>query len=129
MKVFRWNIPSPAGYYYHHHYDSGSSSNVGPTSIVPNPAYIKWCQQDHMVVNYITSTLTKPVLTMTVGHDSAQEVWECLHQHYSQKAVAYSANLHFQLLNLHKGIQTVANYVRHTKGLVLKWYQAVIFLS
>lgn len=49
-----------------------------PTAISsPNPDLATWIQQDQLVVSYITTTLTKNIVSITIGCDTAKEVWEC----------------------------------------------------
>lgn len=85
--------------------------------MVPNPEYLTWYQHDQLVVSYITSTLSEPILALTVGHDTAKAVWDCLEEHFSQNSIANAANLRFQLLDLHKGTRSVTEFLQHAKNL------------
>ncbi|KAM2258319.1 hypothetical protein ACFX1S_003409 [Malus domestica] len=41
---------------------------------IPNPALLTWIQQDQLVVSYITTTLTKPIISLTIGCETAQTI-------------------------------------------------------
>jgi hypothetical protein len=84
---------------------------------VPNPAYSTWHQADQLVVSYLTTTLTEPVLAMTVGSTTSHEIWECLRQHFAQQSIANAANIRFQLLDMSKGAKTINEYLQHAKSL------------
>jgi hypothetical protein len=40
----------------------------------PNPAYAKWFQEDQLVISYLTTTLTEPILSVTVGHETSKAI-------------------------------------------------------
>ncbi|KAB2633275.1 hypothetical protein D8674_029522 [Pyrus ussuriensis x Pyrus communis] len=42
---------------------------------IPNPALLTWIQQDQLVVSYITTTMTKPIISLTIGCETAQAIW------------------------------------------------------
>lgn len=94
--------------------DTGASASASPP---PNPAYAKWFQEDQLVVSYLTTTLTEPILSVTVGHDTSKAIWDCLQQYFSQQSVANAANFRFQLLDMNKGAQSVSAYLQHAKSL------------
>lgn len=90
---------------------------VGDAPPEPNPAYQKWYKQDQLVVSYLTTTLTEPILSITVGHDTSHAIWECLRAHFAQQSVANASNIRFQLLDLNKGSKTISEFLQHAKSL------------
>ncbi|KAK0589209.1 hypothetical protein LWI29_011097 [Acer saccharum] len=70
----------------------------------PNPAYLKWFQQDQLVVSYLVATMTKLMLSLIVGKSTALEMWTCLKDNFSQQSIANAANIHFQLMDMTKAI-------------------------
>ena len=74
--------------------DSDSSS-VTTTSILLNPYFAQWHQQDQLVVSYITATLTEHVIALTIGHDSAQAIRACLQRRFAHGSVKNSAALRY----------------------------------
>ncbi|CAL2240196.1 unnamed protein product [Prunus armeniaca] len=94
-----------------------SSPTDAPAATVhsPNPALLTWIQQDQLVVSYITTTLTKPIISLTIGCETAQAIWECLHHHFSQTSIASSASLQFQLLDIMKGTKSLNKYLLQVK--------------
>lgn len=104
--------------------DSDSTSAVTTTTLtsstIANPEFLKWYQQDQLVVSYITSTLTEPVLALTVVYDSAQAIWNCLQRRFAHFSVTNSATFRYQLLDLTKGSRLVADYLQQAKSLADK---------
>ncbi|CAL2240705.1 unnamed protein product [Prunus armeniaca] len=94
-----------------------------PPTLPPQPLplpndFLSWYQQDQLVVSYITITLSPDVLSLTVGHEFAQSIWECLQNHYAQHNLASASILRFQLHNMPKRSQTIDEYLNHAKYLV-----------
>ena len=51
------------------------SSTDAPAAIhTLNQALFTWIQQDQLVVSYITTTFTKPIISLTIGCDTAHEI-------------------------------------------------------
>ncbi|XP_021825000.1 uncharacterized protein LOC110766050 [Prunus avium] len=88
--------------------DPPNSSSVTATTLtLPNPDFLLWYKQDQIIVSYLTSTLSEPVLALTVDYDTSKEIWDCLQTHFAQKSIASAANLHFQLFDMTKGTKIV----------------------
>ncbi|CAL8171708.1 unnamed protein product [Prunus armeniaca] len=98
--------------------DTTTSTPPTTTSITNlNPDFLSWYQQDQLVVSYITTTLSPTVLSLTIGHDSAKSIWECLQNHYTQRNLASASSLRFQLHDMSKGSKTIDDYLNHAKSL------------
>ncbi|KAK0601255.1 hypothetical protein LWI29_022481 [Acer saccharum] len=107
-----------------YHYMDGSAP--APTPVVfladdgsasPNPAYLKWFQQDQLVVSYLVATMTEPMLSLIVGKATALEMWSCLKDNFSQQSVANATNTRFQLMDMTKGTKTISAYLQHAKSM------------
>ncbi|KAK0583956.1 hypothetical protein LWI29_005558 [Acer saccharum] len=83
----------------------------------PNPAYLKWFQQDQLVVSYLVATMTEPMLSLIVSKSKALEMWMCLKDNFSQQPVANAANIRFQLMDMSKGTKSISAYLQHVKSL------------
>lgn len=68
------------------------------------------------MVNYLTSTLSETILSLTVGITSSQAICH-LHAHFSQASVANATNICFQLLALTKGSRSISNYLYQAKSI------------
>lgn len=98
--------------------DAPSGQGVPPLPVrIPNPAYEQWFVNDQLTVSILTTTLTEPIAALTIGFDTAKEIWDCLARHFSQKSVASAASLKMQLLDLKKGNQSIDEYLRHAKSI------------
>ncbi|KAK0570558.1 hypothetical protein LWI29_003180 [Acer saccharum] len=84
---------------------------------VPNPAYLKWFQQDQLIVSYLVSTLTEPMLSLIVGKTDALNMWTGLKDNFSQHSVANATNIRFRLMDMSKGTKTISAYLQHAKSL------------
>ncbi|KAK0591229.1 hypothetical protein LWI29_037289 [Acer saccharum] len=73
-------------------------------TVGPNPAYLKWFQQDQLIVSYLVATMTEPMLSLIVGKSTALEIWTCLKDNFSQQSIANAANIYFQLMDMTKAI-------------------------
>ncbi|KAK0579792.1 hypothetical protein LWI29_031511 [Acer saccharum] len=107
-----------------YHYVDGSAPAPTPVVLLaddgsasPNPAYLKWFQQDQLVVSYLVATMTEPMLSLIVGKATALEMWSCLKDNFSQQSVANAANTRFQLMDMTKGTKTISAYLQHAKSL------------
>ncbi|KAK0571835.1 hypothetical protein LWI29_022414 [Acer saccharum] len=97
---------------------AAATTNTDTTAVpVPNPAYLKWFQQDQLVVSYLVSTITEPMLSLIVGKTNAFDMWICLRDNFSQHSVANAANIRFQLMDMSKGTKTIFAYLQYAKSL------------
>ncbi|CAL9007449.1 unnamed protein product [Prunus brigantina] len=77
------------------------------TLIQPNLAHALWYKQDQLLISYLTSTLSEPILHPTIGCDTTRDIWDCLQRHFSQSSQANETILRFQLMDMQKGSQTI----------------------
>jgi hypothetical protein len=70
-----------------------------------------WNTRDQALLTLINSTLSPSVLSMVVGHNSAQEVWKTLEHRFTSTSRANVLNLKIELHNLKKGTESVSLYL------------------
>ncbi|KAK0603023.1 hypothetical protein LWI29_000566 [Acer saccharum] len=125
--VIRWNFKLAPSLYHYVDGIAPAPSTLLPAATttdvdtavvpVPNPVYLKWFQQDQLVVSYLVSTLTEPMLSLIVGKTNAFDMWTCLKDNFSQHSFASAANIRFQLMDMSKGTKTISAYLQHAKSL------------
>lgn len=84
-----------------------TNTTTTATLIQPNLAHALWYQQDQLLISYLTSTLSKPILHPIIGYDTTRDIWDCLQYHFSQSSQANETILRFQLMNMQKSSQTI----------------------
>jgi hypothetical protein len=80
------------------------TSESGETSLLPNPAYARWIQQDQIILSTIISSLSESLMTHIVGLSTAHDVWLTLERMFHHLASSYansSPTQHFQAKVLH----------------------------
>lgn len=50
----------------------------GKPSLTIDPAFLAWSKQDNMLVSWIKSTLSEPVLTQVISLRTAYDIWQSL---------------------------------------------------
>ena len=87
----------------------------GTLTTVVNPEFQFWNTKDQAVLTLINSTLSPAVLSMVVGHNSAQVVWKTLEHRFTSTSRANVLNLKIELHNLKKGTESVSLYLQKVK--------------
>jgi hypothetical protein len=80
-----------------------------------NPSFLSWKKRDKALLTLIYSTLSPPVLSMVVGLNSAQEVWNTLEQRFTSTARANVLNLKLELQSVKKGNDSINAYMQRVK--------------
>ena len=88
----------------------------GNLTSAANPEFKIWNTRDQAFLTLINSTLSTPVLSMVVGHNSAQAVWKTLEQRFTSTSRANVLNLKIELHNLKKGGESVNSYLQKVKN-------------
>uniref|UniRef100_A0A2N9HY44 CCHC-type domain-containing protein n=1 Tax=Fagus sylvatica TaxID=28930 RepID=A0A2N9HY44_FAGSY len=88
----------------------------GNLTSAANPEFKIWNTRDQALLTLINSTLSTPVLSMVVGHNSAQAVWKTLEQRFTSTSRANVLNLKIELHNLKKGGESVNSYLQKVKN-------------
>uniref|UniRef100_A0A2N9FKJ8 Integrase catalytic domain-containing protein n=1 Tax=Fagus sylvatica TaxID=28930 RepID=A0A2N9FKJ8_FAGSY len=76
----------------------------GNCTTAVNPDFQLWNTRDQALLTLINSTLSFAVLSMVVGHNSAQAVWKTLEHRFTSTSRANILNLKIELHNLKKGL-------------------------
>uniref|UniRef100_A0A2N9I8B6 CCHC-type domain-containing protein n=1 Tax=Fagus sylvatica TaxID=28930 RepID=A0A2N9I8B6_FAGSY len=88
----------------------------GNCTTVVNPDFQLWNTRDQALLTLINSTLSSAVLSMVVGHNSAQAVWKTLEHRFTSTSRANVLNLKIELHNLKKGTESVSSYLQKVKN-------------
>jgi transposase InsO family protein len=100
-------VPSPTRFL--------TNANGALTTTV-NPEFQLWNTRDQGLLALINSTLSHSVLSMVVGHNSAQEVWKTLEHRFTSTSRANVLNLKIELHNLKKGSESISSYLQKVKN-------------
>ena len=92
-----------------------STSNAIPTL---NPDYIKWMKMDQMLLCWLISSLTEPVLAHVVGLTTSREVWCSLERIFSSSSRARVQQLKYQLHTVKMATSSMAEYIQSVKSIV-----------
>ena len=76
-----------------------------------NPLYEPWIQTDQMVLSWLTSSLSPPVMHVVVKCISAAEAWKALQDRYAPSSHNRVIQLRGELLNLRRGDLSIADYL------------------
>lgn len=81
----------------------------------PNPEYIKWVQEDQLLLSWICSSLTEEVMPYVTGIENARDAWVSLSDAFGTSNSAVRVQLHIALQNLSFGDKSVAKFLREAK--------------
>jgi hypothetical protein len=93
------------------------ASDGTPTNptIVANPEFQAWRRSDRLLRGWITGTLSEDTLSLVIGLDSSQEVWNALHIAFAHDSQEREFHLTQKLQTLKKGTSNMTEYVREFK--------------
>ncbi|KAB2629275.1 hypothetical protein D8674_034070 [Pyrus ussuriensis x Pyrus communis] len=83
----------------------------GHLTDVINPLFEPWIQQDQMVLSWITSSLSPPVMHVIVKCVSAAEAWTTLQERYAPSSHNHVIQLRGELLNLRRGDLSISDFL------------------
>ncbi|CAM8950514.1 unnamed protein product [Rhodiola kirilowii] len=95
----------------------GSPTSQSTAALEPNPAYDLWIQKDQMVLSWLTSSLTPPILSIVSWLDSAREVWIALERRFASTNQNRLLQLRSQLFRTMRGDLTISAYLDKIKRL------------
>uniref|UniRef100_A0A2N9HT16 Reverse transcriptase Ty1/copia-type domain-containing protein n=1 Tax=Fagus sylvatica TaxID=28930 RepID=A0A2N9HT16_FAGSY len=93
------------------------TNTEGTLTTAMNPEFQLWNTRDQAFLTLINSTLSPSVLSMVVGHISAQAVWKTLEHRFTSTSRANVLNLKIELHNLKKGTESVSSYLQKVKNI------------
>jgi hypothetical protein len=96
---------------------SSASSSTTPTTptMIANPAYALWYQQDKLILSTLISTLSNSVLPYAVGIKTSREVWLTLERMFASESQARIVQIRYQLTSLKKGALTITDYYQKAR--------------
>lgn len=94
-----------------------TATDTQPARSISNPEHDSWFTIDQQIVSILTTTLIENIAQLTISFDTSKSIWDCLERYFSQKSVVSVVNLKMQLLDLHKGTQSIDEYLCHAKSI------------
>uniref|UniRef100_A0A2N9ET27 Uncharacterized protein n=1 Tax=Fagus sylvatica TaxID=28930 RepID=A0A2N9ET27_FAGSY len=88
----------------------------GALTTAVNLEFQLWNTKDQALLTLINSTLSPSVLSMVVGHNSAQGVWKTLEHRFISTSRANLLNLKIKLHNLKKSSESISSYLQKVKN-------------
>ena len=79
------------------------------------PAYEIWEQQDQVLVTWLQSTLSTPILSWMLGCVHSYEVWECIHKYFHNQTKATTRQLRTQLRSTTLGTKSMREFLSHLR--------------
>jgi hypothetical protein len=81
------------------------ASDGTPTNptMVANPEFQAWRRSDRLLRGWIIGTLSEDTLSLVIGLDSSQEVWNALHTAFAHDSQEREFHLTQKLQTLKKG--------------------------
>jgi len=80
-----------------------------------NPDYVNWRSKEKALLTFMSSTLSPPILALTVECTTAMEVWKVLKNRFSSISRSHVMNLEGELHNIKKGTDSVDIYLQKIK--------------
>ncbi|KAA8534456.1 hypothetical protein F0562_031973 [Nyssa sinensis] len=84
-------------------------------SVIPNPNYTLWFDQDQVVLNTLVSSLSENILAHMVGISTSREVWVALETIFSSHSRARAMQTRQILSVIKKGNQSISDYFQKIK--------------
>jgi gag-polypeptide of LTR copia-type len=78
-----------------------------------NPSYLSWRRQDQLLLGWLRSSLTEPLLAQVVSSTSAREFWTALEDYFSSTSRARLNDLKHQIQTAQKGDLSCSEYLLH----------------
>ncbi|KAK4276114.1 hypothetical protein QN277_019103 [Acacia crassicarpa] len=83
-----------------------------------NPVFLDWQRQDHLLMSWMTCSMSEGVLTRVVGCDSSLKIWEKLQIHFTSQTKAKLRQLKTQLKSIKLQNLSVNAYLLKLKGII-----------
>ena len=87
---------------------------VAATS-TPNPSYIFWLRQDHLILHAILASLSELVIPLVSSARSSREAWERLARLYAKRTHSHIISLKDKLTTITRGSSSVAEFLLSIK--------------
>lgn len=96
---------------------TSADATTAATTTTINPEYTAWVKQDQILLGWILSSLTEPVLAQVVGLETSYDVWNALQRHFASSSRSRIMQLRRELQLLKKGNKTMSEYFLCAKQL------------
>jgi hypothetical protein len=90
-------------------YSDGSSSAI-------NPSFLRWKQQDQLILSALLSSLSMDVLHLVVDCQTSSCVWRALEKTLASPLNSRIMQLHGSFQDLRQGDASVTTYMQHAKS-------------
>ncbi|KAJ4818128.1 hypothetical protein LUZ62_030694 [Rhynchospora pubera] len=87
------------------------------TAVQLNPSYVQWQKQDQLLLGWIRSSLSEPLLAQVVSCTTSASLWSMLHRTFSATSRARLVELQQQLQGITKGVSTCVEYIRKLRSI------------
>lgn len=87
-----------------------------------NLIYSAWEQQDQLLLFWLQSTLSIPILARMIGCVHSWQLWEKLHTYFRARTKAKGIQLRIELCNTKKGTRSISEYLYCIKAIVDSLY-------
>lgn len=87
------------------------------TTTTINPEYTTWVKQDQILLGWLLSSLTEPVLAQIIGLETSADVWNALQRHFASSSRSRIMQLRRELQLLKKGNKSMSEYFLLAKQL------------
>lgn len=84
--------------------------------------YSAWEQQDQLLLCWLQSTLSSPILTKMIGCVHSWQLWDKLHTYFRSQTKAKGIQLRIELRNTKKGTRSISEYLYGIKAIIDSLY-------
>ncbi|KAG8369830.1 hypothetical protein BUALT_Bualt14G0054500 [Buddleja alternifolia] len=90
--------------------------NAESNTIVPNPAFSQWEQQDNLLMSALLNSLTEEVVRLVVGASTSHAIWSTLESDFASPSQACIMQFRLQLQNIKQGDSSFQSYLQQAKS-------------
>jgi len=97
-----------------------SDSSAGSSSTI-SPSFLRWKQQDQLILSALLSSLFVDVLHLVVDCSISHCVWHTLEKALASLSNSRIIQLHGSFQDLRQGDSSVSMYMQQSKSLLMNW--------
>ena len=90
-----------------HHLGQGVFGFVDGSNTYPSPLFLRWKQQDQLILSALLSSLSMKVLHLVVGCQTSCSAWRTLEQALASTLNSRIMQLHDSLQDLRQGDESI----------------------
>ena len=94
---------------------------IDGTSLKPqedDSGYTIWNKKDQLIMTWLISTISEPILPAIVGLVSSRQIWEALARTFASQSQARVLQLRMQLQSVHRGDKSINEYMQSIRTIV-----------